>query len=229
MEREAIDRGQKVFHEAACDGCHKPELALVSTVYTEPSRSPDYRDAVFGSGKEPANEGVDWKNPVSFDVSKDVPDNRIPMDDRQYLLGSFTDKDSRGRTIVRLYGDLRRHDMGREVAEAIDGFGTGGMGDVQYPQYMGGAPGTGARNSTFGTKELWGVACTGPWLHDGRANTLAQAIEFHGGEAAMSRNDFRHLDESSRKDLIVFLQNLVLYKREGTEKSELPEACSPKE
>ena len=32
----------------------------------------------------------------------------------------------------------------------------------------------------FLTPELWGVGTTGPWLHDGRALTLRQAILFHG-------------------------------------------------
>jgi CxxC motif-containing protein (DUF1111 family) len=31
------------------------------------------------------------------------------------------------------------------------------------------------------TAPLWGVADSGPYLHDGRANSLAEAIELHGG------------------------------------------------
>ena len=65
--------------------------------------------------------------------------------------------------------------------------------------------------STFGTKELWGVACTGPWLHDGRATTLSEAILLHGGEAAGSRDRFKGLPAKDQKDVIAFLGNQVLY------------------
>lgn len=95
-------------------------------------------------------------------------------------------------------------------------------------QYLGGMPGSGAGASTFGTKELWGVGCTGPWLHDGRATTLVESIEFHGGEAAKSREDFRKLEVTSQKDLVAFLQNLVLVKKES-EGIELSPVCAPEE
>jgi CxxC motif-containing protein (DUF1111 family) len=65
--------------------------------------------------------------------------------------------------------------------------------------------------STFGTEELWGVACTGPWLHDGRATTLREAILWHGGEAAGSRDHFKGLPAKDQKDVIAFLGNQVLY------------------
>ena len=38
-------------------------------------------------------------------------------------------------------------------------------------------------NREFITARLWGVADTAPYLHDGRATTLFQAINAHGGEA----------------------------------------------
>ncbi len=37
--------------------------------------------------------------------------------------------------------------------------------------------------SYFQTARLWGVADTAPYLHDGRAATLTEAILWHGGEA----------------------------------------------
>jgi len=72
----------------------------------------------------------------------------------------------------------------------------------------------GIGRSTFGTKELWGVGCTGPWLHDGRATTLTEAIRFHGGEAASSRAAFKALDQSGKQALFAFLYNQVLYLHE---------------
>jgi len=87
---------------------------------------------------------------------------------------------------------LKRHDMGDDLAEAVDEVGTGA--------------------SNFLTKELWGVGSTAPYLHDGRATTLAEAISFHGGESAGSRDNFNALSGDEQKALIAFLKNLVLYK-----------------
>ena len=35
-------------------------------------------------------------------------------------LGSFTQRDSSGRTVVELYGDLKRHRMGTRLAEPVN-------------------------------------------------------------------------------------------------------------
>jgi CxxC motif-containing protein (DUF1111 family) len=45
-------------------------------------------------------------------------------------------------------------------------------------------------------------------MHDGRAGTLVEAIEAHGGEAAASRAAFNQLEPSEREALIRFLESL---------------------
>ena len=70
--------------------------------------------------------------------------------------------------------------------------------------------GTGASN--FLTENLGGVGSTGPYMHDGRSTTLIEAILEHGGEAAGSRSAFQGLFLASQKDLLAFLDNLVLFK-----------------
>jgi CxxC motif-containing protein (DUF1111 family) len=56
------------------------------------------------------------------------------------------------------------------------------------------------------------VGSTAPYLHDGRATTITEAILFHGGEAAASRENFHRLTEAQKLDLLAFLDNLVLFK-----------------
>lgn len=58
------------------------------------------------------------------------------------------------------------------------------------------------------TPPLWGVADTAPYLHDGRAKTLRDAIWWHGGEAQSSRDRFMELPESEQQELIAFLSSL---------------------
>src|SRR5262249_10630713 len=45
--------------------------------------------------------------------------------------------------------------------------------------------------SEWRTPPLWGVADSPPYLHDGRAPTLLDAIEWHSGEAEFSLKEFR--------------------------------------
>lgn len=92
------------------------------------------------------------------------------------------------RGLIPLYSDLLLHDMGEDMADGIQ---------------MGVASG-----AEFRTQPLWGISAVGPYLHDGRADTLAEAIEAHGGEAAASADAFRALSSDDAGDLIAFLEGL---------------------
>ena len=45
-------------------------------------------------------------------------------------------------------------------------------------------------------------------LHDGRAQSIEEAILWHGGEAEQTRERFAGLSESARSDLINFVNSL---------------------
>lgn len=92
------------------------------------------------------------------------------------------------RGSIPLYSDLLLHDMGPELADGIV------MGV--------------AKASEFRTSPLWGVGATGPYLHDGRAFTLASAIEMHGGEASASRDAYLEASASEQAQVVAFLENL---------------------
>src|SRR5688572_9115264 len=74
--------------------------------------------------------------------------------------------------------------------------------------------------TAFLTPELWGVGNTGPWLHDGRAGTLEEAIRLHGvddpppsgdpgrSEAQEARDAFANLPEEDRRSQVTFLTSL---------------------
>ena len=90
--------------------------------------------------------------------------------------------------VVPFFADLKRHYMGPGLEE-----------DFEH----GGIP-----NGEFTTARLWGVADTAPYLHDGRATTLYQAISMHGGEALGPRNNFLALPQFAQNALISFLKSL---------------------
>lgn len=89
---------------------------------------------------------------------------------------------------IPAYSDLLLHDMGDELA---DGF-----------------PMEAATGREFRTQPLWGIAAASPYLHDGRASTLDQAIRWHGGEAGPIRDAYVSLSASGRDELIAFLESL---------------------
>ncbi len=92
------------------------------------------------------------------------------------------------RGLIPLYSDLLLHDMGAELADGI---------------FMKEATG-----SEFRTQPLWGVAAVAPYLHDGRADTLDQAIRLHGGEATAARDRYLALSDSERASVVGFLESL---------------------
>lgn len=196
-ELGAIVHGGLRFLQVGCASCHRPVLGINDPIFNEPSANPNYRDAVFPAGQDPVARKVDPAFPVSFDLTEDQPDNVVELPGGGvFRLGSLRG-DGHGGALVESFGDLKQHEMGPALAETIDETGTGA--------------------SVWITKELWGVGSTAPYLHDGRASTLTEAILAHGGEAQSSRNAFAALDTDDQKDLVAFLDNLVLFKIEEAE------------
>src|SRR5262249_32066262 len=60
------------------------------------------------------------------------------------------------------------------------------------------------------TAPLWGVADSAPYLHDGRASTLDEAVRRHGGEAQQTSTRYTLLAASDRKALLSFLGSLTV-------------------
>ena len=59
------------------------------------------------------------------------------------------------------------------------------------------------------TPPLWGVKDSAPYMHDGRAATLLEAVSIHEGEATGTRDRFLNLSHSDRSALIHFMETLV--------------------
>jgi CxxC motif-containing protein (DUF1111 family) len=98
---------------------------------------------------------------------------------------------------VRAYTDLLLHDLGPELADGL-GFGV--------PQAASLAPPTAA--GEFRTQPLWGVSLSAPFLHDGRAETLREALLLHAGEARAARDAFLALPAQEQAELLAFLEHL---------------------
>jgi CxxC motif-containing protein (DUF1111 family) len=94
-----------------------------------------------------------------------------------------------GEPEIHAYSDLLLHNMGPRLA---DGIAEGRAGPAD-----------------FRTPPLWGVAASGPpYLHDGRAQNLSEAIGVHDGEARKTRQRWQKLSPEDRDALLRFLEAL---------------------
>jgi hypothetical protein len=97
----------------------------------------------------------------------------------------------RGAYTVRgVYSDFKYHDVGEDFYQ------------IQFD---------GSIVKKWRTTPLWGVGSTAPYGHDGASLDLDQVIRRHGGEALDSRKAYVAMSEEQRRQLVAFLQNLVLY------------------
>src|SRR5262249_44456474 len=100
-------------------------------------------------------------------------------------------KPRRGAYTVRgVYSDFKYHDVGP------------GFYQVQFD-------GSGAKQ--WRPPPLWGGGTTAPYGHDGASLDLDAVIRRHGGEALASRQAYAALDEDGRRQVIAFLESLLLY------------------
>jgi CxxC motif-containing protein (DUF1111 family) len=104
-----------------------------------------------------------------------------------------------------LYSDLLLHDMGADLESSAGAYET-----ASGPTSRDGQPDRGDQPdpSQWRTAPLWGVADSPPYLHDGRAESLEDAIRAHAGEAAGVIARFRDLAPGQQQSIISFLNTL---------------------
>ncbi|WP_317899828.1 di-heme oxidoredictase family protein [Aurantibacillus circumpalustris] len=93
------------------------------------------------------------------------------------------------------YTDLLLHDMGKNL-------------DDNYTEGS-------AKTHEWKTPALWGLGLSkitqgGSYflMHDGRAHSIEEAIQWHGGEAQQSNTNFQNLSTADQQKLIHFLESL---------------------
>lgn len=118
--------------------------------------------------------------------------------------------------IQGLFSDLLLHDMGDALGDSGGSYGifvpdSTPEGDVipQMANSQSEKQVIGATRKEWRTPALWGVRDSAPYLHDGRADTLEQAIALHGGESEHSVNMYFALSDEERFQLVSFLKSLT--------------------
>lgn len=93
-----------------------------------------------------------------------------------------------GTMTIEVYSDFKRHDVGAALADSKD------FNQIKANQFI--------------TAPLWGISVSAPYLHDGRARTLQDAILAHAGDAQTVRNSFAALTADQQSQIVEFLLTL---------------------
>ncbi len=93
-----------------------------------------------------------------------------------------------------LYSDLLLHDLGAQLVDGAGGYYGAPLKDEQAPLWR--------------TPPLWGLRDSAPYLHDGRATTVDDAVRAHAGEAEPVRGLYEALPPVEREALLSFLDTL---------------------
>jgi CxxC motif-containing protein (DUF1111 family) len=194
------------FVQAACAN----ELGLSNPNHPQPTplSKPDYVSSKLDLTQEQCDEIT------SFVLSLPRPVEKIPVD-------SSADQVRAGRQLFSnigcadchtpnlgsvdgLYSDLLLHRMGVELQ------GGGSYNDPPRPILPDDSDPSSTRQhpGEWRTPPLWGVADSGPYLHDGRAETLDEAIHQHRGQGARAASEFTKLNVAQQKELLAFLRSL---------------------
>lgn len=111
-----------------------------------------------------------------------------------------------------IYSDLLLHDMGPRLGDTgVYGVFTAGPNPAAPGRAEAGRPDDRAPASPqeWRTPPLWGLRDSAPYLHDGRAATLEQAIALHGGQGQSSAHRFAQLSSRRKQQLEAFLKSLA--------------------
>lgn len=114
-----------------------------------------------------------------------------------------------------IYSDLLLHDLGERLSDPLAAFSESAASEPPRTSagYSGGSGFRRTRETEFLQREwrtppLWGIALSAPYLHDGRAATLEDAIRLHGGEAEDAAARFRRLSPKESELVLQFLNRL---------------------
>jgi len=108
--------------------------------------------------------------------------------------------------VTGLYSDLLLHRVEAKVPGATGGNFYGSPSSAPRTH---GAPSDFAQADEFRTPPLWGVADSGPYMHDGGSPTLEAAILRHTAQARVASTKFQlQLSSPERGALIAFLESL---------------------
>ena len=130
-------------------------------------------------------------NPFNPQANLRLSDVNAALEFDLQPLAGYLHQNEAGEYLVPVFTDLKRHRMGAALNNEVleqDGIPT----------------------DEWLTRKLWGVASEPPFLHNGRASLISEAILLHGGEAQASRDLFDDLPDAEKADIVEFIKALQI-------------------
>lgn len=207
-EQARIMDGEQAFADAGCATCHAT-LSVSDPVFREPdTRVAAYHDMLLAS----VNSGYTGAAPLELDLSSSPVVERHTAAEMDPATGEMVYP-------VRAMTDLKRHNLGEHLCDSVK------RHDAITGDYRALVPGNMMAGTEldmkidrceFLTADLWGISGTGPYMHDGRAATLEEAIAAHcppagmTGAASDSCASYSALDATRRSNLVAFLLSQLM-------------------
>jgi CxxC motif-containing protein (DUF1111 family) len=110
--------------------------------------------------------------------------------------------------VAGIYSDLLLHAMSPELSDTAS-YGAFLAGATRPPDVRPDRRAGNASEEEWRTPTLWGLRDSAPYLHDGRAGSIDEAIRLHGGEAATAAQRYRQLPPRDQLQLQSFLLSLA--------------------
>ncbi len=190
------------------------DLGVTSPLYPAMNCPPVQRDcAAQPPGNQPELIDNDWEElelwtrGLAVPARRDVGDPEFKRGEQLFdqaqcavchvpvmKTGEFPALPQLSNQTIRAYTDLLLHDMGQDLSDGRPDFKAGPR-DWRTPPLWG-----------LGLSET--VSGSTAMLHDGRARNATEAILWHGGEAEVSREAFRHMQRADRQALLKFLASI---------------------
>ncbi len=177
--------GRKLFASVGCATCHTPKLGQVDGIYSDL--------LLHDMGQQLGDTGQYSVFDPSSSEEEFVDEDPGPIADAPTSARTRPLPDEACRF------DRRGPDPGERAARPPGS---------AAPRSSGRRPAR-PRGSSGAPPPLWGFRDSGPYLHDGRADTLDQAVALHGGEAAKIALKFFGLSPRERRQVEAFLKSLT--------------------
>jgi CxxC motif-containing protein (DUF1111 family) len=193
------------FVQAACAN----ELGLGNPNHKQPTPlgRPDYKAVGYDLTQKQCDQMT------AFIAALPKPVERVPADPKERArarqgkaifaqIGCAECHTPNLGSVDGIYSDLLLHRMGKDLESSGQSYGGEPLLPTEKPDSV--SP----LAEEWRTPPLWGVADSAPYLHDGRAATLQDAIRLHGGQGASASARFVALAPERQGQLISFLKTL---------------------
>ncbi len=187
-----VQAGKALFARVGCTSCHMAKLGEVDGIYSDllvHDLGPDLGDTGQYGVFTPNSSDPDFED----DAKPTTPiAGEVAISTGPAAFAPLTPPVEATATTVRI------------ETVAVSGGPVPAMAANTTPKAVGPAG-----RQEWRTPPLWGLRDSGPYLHDGRADTIDQAIAFHGGQGTKSAGAFFALSPKEKKQMTAFLKTLV--------------------